>query len=60
MRCIATAPQAQQGRIATLTMEQQELQKHLAAAENVRRRSDQQVCSLEVLPSSQQCHVSGH
>jgi hypothetical protein len=39
------APQAQQGRIATLTMEQQELQKHLAAAENVRRRSDQQVRS---------------
>ena len=39
------ASQAQQGRIATLTMEQQELQKHLAAAENVRRRSDKQVRS---------------
>ena len=51
-RCGAMAPQAQQGRIATLTMEQQELQKHLAAAENVRQRSDQQVCSLSLLPSS--------
>jgi hypothetical protein len=39
--------QAQQGRIATLTMEQQELQKHLAAAENVRRRSDQQVKEVQ-------------
>lgn len=39
----SVAMQAQQARIATLTMEQQELQKHLAAAENVRRRSDRQV-----------------
>lgn len=39
--------QAQQARIATLTMEQQELQKHLAAAENIRRRSDQQVKEVQ-------------
>jgi hypothetical protein len=49
--------QAQQGRIATLTMEQQELQKHLAAAENVRRRSDQQVRSPKLLPSNHRYHA---